>query len=175
MQEIQTFDFSDQPVRITERNNQPYFLVADLCRVLDLGNVTEATRALDDDELDSVILNSGGQRRKNLCVSESGLYALIFKSRKPNAKAFRKWMTSEVLPAIRRTGGYGVAASGYGIARIQSIIEETIIAVHEGRCPIPKATVISILSAQYLRSQALMHPLPQLPTLPAETQTPSLL
>jgi hypothetical protein len=76
--------------------------------VLELANVTEATRSLDGDELDSVIMNSGDQGRKTLILSESGLYTLIFKSRKAEAKKFRKWVTAEVLPAIRRTGGYAL-------------------------------------------------------------------
>lgn len=181
MNNIQTFDFADQPVRIIERNNQPWFVVADVCRVLGLANPRQSISDLDDDDksqVDRLTVSSndgqnGGAQYFNI-ISESGLYILIFKSRKETARSFRKWVTSEVLPTIRRTGGYGVASAGSGIAKIQKIIEQTIVAVHEGRCPIPKATVISILSAQYLRSQALMHPLPSLPNLP-EASTEKLL
>jgi prophage antirepressor-like protein len=108
---IQTFDFVGDPVRILDRGGQPWFVAADVCRVLALSNVTEATRALDDDELRSEFLNSGGQSREMSCISESGLYALIFRSRKEKARAFRRWVTSEVLPAIRATGGYGAPAN----------------------------------------------------------------
>lgn len=64
-----------------------------------------------EDELVSVVLISGGQEREMLAVSESGLYALIFRSRKPQARAFRRWVTAEVLPAIRREGRYETDAS----------------------------------------------------------------
>jgi prophage antirepressor-like protein len=109
---LTTFDFNSMAVRVMDREGQPWFVAADVCRVLELVNVTEATRSLDSDELDSVILNSGEQGRKTLIISESGLYALIFKSRKAQAKVFRKWVTSEVLPAIRRTGGYALPVGG---------------------------------------------------------------
>jgi len=105
---LETFDFNTVPVRVLLRDEQPWFVAADVCRVLELANVTEATRSLDGDELDSVIMNSGDQGRKTLILSESGLYTLIFKSRKAEAKKFRKWVTAEVLPAIRRTGGYAL-------------------------------------------------------------------
>lgn len=104
--EVSVFDFSDHPVRVVDRAGVPWFIATDVCRVLDLSNITESTKTLESDELDSVILNSGQQGRRMVLVSESGLYALIFKSRKPQAKAFRKWVTSEVLPAIRQTGRY---------------------------------------------------------------------
>lgn len=108
---LQAFDFGGEPVRVTERDGQPWFVAVDVCQILGLNNVTEATRSLETDELSSEILNSGGQNREMSCISESGLYALIFRSRKPKAKEFRRWVTSEVLPAIRRNGAYSLAAS----------------------------------------------------------------
>ena len=85
---------------------EPYFVAVDACRILGLSNPTMAMRALEDDEhLTSVVLRAGQQRPVNV-VNESGLYALIFLSRKPGAKKFRKWITSEVLPSIRKTGAY---------------------------------------------------------------------
>lgn len=101
---FQSTEFGD--VRVTVKNGEPWFVTRDACRVLGLSNVTEATRGLDGDELSSVVLNSGGQNREMTTVSESGLYSLIFRSRKPEAKKFRKWVTSVVLPAIRKDGGY---------------------------------------------------------------------
>lgn len=105
---LETFDFESQAVRVINREGAPWFVAADVCRVLELTNVTESTRTLDGDELDSEILNSGVQGRKTVVVSESGLYALIFKSRKPQARKFRKWVTAEVLPAIRASGRFEV-------------------------------------------------------------------
>jgi prophage antirepressor-like protein len=108
--QISVFDFNENPVRVLDQNGTTWFVAADVCRVLELGNVTETTRALDSDELNSVLLNSGPQGRKMVIISESGLYALVFKSRKPQAKAFRKWVTAEVLPALRKDGRYEMAA-----------------------------------------------------------------
>lgn len=106
-QNLTPYIFQDEMVRVhRDDNGEPWFAVKDVCRVLGLSNVTEATRCLEDDERGSVVLNTLGGDQEMLTVSESGLYALIFRSRKPAAKAFRKWVTSEVLPAIRKTGRY---------------------------------------------------------------------
>lgn len=106
MSVLSCFDFDGAAVRVLTREHEPWFVAADVCRVLALSNVTESCKSLESEELDSVILNSGVQGRKNSIISESGLYALVFKSRKPEAKRFRKWVTSEVLPAIRKVGSY---------------------------------------------------------------------
>jgi len=111
-----TFNPSNQPVQVEVINNQPWFVAKDVCDCLKLGNATEALRNLDVDErLPSVVMRSGQKREVNL-VNESGLYNLIFQSRKPEAKAFRKWVTSEVLPSIRKTGGY-TAGKDYSARR----------------------------------------------------------
>ena len=104
-----TFNPSNQPVRVETIGGEPWFVAKDVCDALSLTNITETLNRLDDDEkLTSVILNSG-QGRQMWLVNESGLYNLIFQSRKPEAKAFRKWVTAEVLPTIRKTGRYELA------------------------------------------------------------------
>ena len=108
MKDLVKFEFKSHEVRTVVIEGEPWFVAKDVCGVLELGNITEALRGLDADELTSEILKSGGQGREMRLVNESGLYALIFKSRKPQAKAFRKWVTSEVLPQIRKTGKYEV-------------------------------------------------------------------
>lgn len=102
--EIIPFDFEEQAVRVIMRDEEPWFVAADVCRVLGIMNTSDAVKRLDDDEvtLDQI---EGSHRETNL-VSESGLYALVIRSDKPAAKRFRKWITSEVLPAIRRHGRY---------------------------------------------------------------------
>lgn len=104
MSEIIPFDFEEQAVRVVMRDGDPWFVAADVCRVLEISNPTDAVKRLDDDEftLDTI---EGSHRPTNL-VSESGLYALVLTSRKEAARRFRKWITAEVLPAIRRTGRY---------------------------------------------------------------------
>lgn len=89
-------------IRAVEINDAPWFIAKDVGDSLGLSHIREATKSLDDDELMSVKLTAGGQKREMVVVNESGLYALVFKSTKPEARAFRKWVTSEVLPALRR-------------------------------------------------------------------------
>jgi len=88
-------------------DGQVWFVAADICKILGLANVTKALSMLDDDE-STLTTGKGamGEERDFNVVSESGMYHLIFKSRKDEAKAFRKWVTSEVLPSIRKTGSY---------------------------------------------------------------------
>ena len=106
MNAIQTFDFESQAVRSVLRDDEPWFVAADVCRVLDISNPRDAIAKLDDDEKGVGTADTLGGRQEMNIISESGLYALIFTSRKAQAKRFRKWVTSEVLPALRRTGRY---------------------------------------------------------------------
>ena len=87
-------------------NGDPWFILADICKVLEISNSRMVGGRLDEDELMSARLTSGGQRREMTAVSESGLYDVILRSDKPQAKPFRKWVTTEIRPTIRRTGGY---------------------------------------------------------------------
>lgn len=104
------FDFAEHAVRILTRDGEPWFVAADVCRVLEIANSRDAVKDLEEDEK-AVISKVGNAdisvpNRGLRIISESGLYALIFRSRKPQARAFRKWVTQEVLPAIRQTGAY---------------------------------------------------------------------
>lgn len=104
-----TYYFDDaHPVRVTMIDGQPWFAGIDVCRSLGIVNNRDAISLLDDDEHRVSVIPTPGPvaRQRLICVSESGLYALIFKSRKPEAKKFRKWVTSEVLPSIRKNGEY---------------------------------------------------------------------
>lgn len=107
--EIQRFDFKGAALRtLTDEAGEPWFVAKDACDILELNNVTEALRPLDDDEKSnfriSEVAQNGG--RAPLIISEPGLYKLIMRSRKPEAKEFQRWVTHEVLPQIRKTGGY---------------------------------------------------------------------
>ena len=93
-------------IRTVMIDNEPWFVLTDICKILKINNSRMVANRLDENELMSVKLTSGGQRRDMTVISESGVYAVILRSDKPHAKAFRKWVTSEVLPTIRRTGGY---------------------------------------------------------------------
>ena len=117
MNELQIFSnpaFGE--IRVTDQNGEPWFVAADVCRALDIGNPTQAIARLDSDE-STLISNEG--REMNI-ISEPGLYALVLGSRKPEAKAFKRWVTHEVIPSIRRTGGY--------IAGAESMTPEELMA-----------------------------------------------
>lgn len=105
---IQTFTFnpSNQPIRVEAINGEPWFVAKDVCDALTITNNRDAVAQLDDDEKLMSVITTSGQGRQMWLVNESGLYNLIFQSRKPEAKAFRRWVTSEVLPSIRKTGRY---------------------------------------------------------------------
>jgi len=93
-------------VRVVMRDGEPWFIAADICRALDVDNNRQAVSRLDEDEK-GVILNDTNRGKRSMAViSEPGLYALVLGSRKPEAQSFRRWITHEVLPAIRQEGAY---------------------------------------------------------------------
>lgn len=107
--EIRKFDFRGDSLRtLTDEAGEPWFVAKDVCDILELNNITEALRPLDEDEKtnfrNSEVAQNGG--RAPIIISEPGLYRLVMKSRKPEAKEFQRWVTHEVLPQIRKTGGY---------------------------------------------------------------------
>lgn len=95
-------------IRVIEQDGEPWFVAADVCRALELEDTGRATARLDEDELTRIKIVSGGQGREVIAVNEPGLYSLVLGSRKPEAKAFKRWITHEVIPSIRRTGSYTV-------------------------------------------------------------------
>lgn len=107
MSGMQPFLFEGESVvRIVTMDGEPWFVAADLCRILGIKNAADALKRLEAAEKGIAISDTLGGRQELLTVSESGLYALIFRSRKPAAVRFRLWVTNEVLPAIRKTGSY---------------------------------------------------------------------
>ena len=109
--QVEVFNFSQEktPIRVQLINSEPWFVVKDVCEVLEHSNHKMAVKSLDEDEVSSVyLIDAIGRKQETKIVSESGLYSLIFQSRKPEAKKFRKWVTAEVLPSIRKKGYYGI-------------------------------------------------------------------
>lgn len=106
MNELQTFDYNGLQVRTVEKDGETWWVLSDVCRVLELSDTRRTAERLDEDELTRLRLHSGGQSREMYAINESGLYNVILRSDKPQAKPFRKWVTSEVLPTIRKTGQY---------------------------------------------------------------------
>lgn len=95
-------------VRTVAIDNEPWFVAADVCKALEIGNPSQAVSRLDDDEKQNTLIsNEGNKGNPNVVIiSEAGLYSMVIGSRKPEAKAFKRWVTHDVIPAIRKTGGY---------------------------------------------------------------------
>lgn len=161
---LQVFDFENKNVRVVMKDDNPWWVAKDVCDVLGLVNPSETLKALDEDELTSETLRSGGQGREMRLVSESGVYALIFRSNKPEAKRFRKWVTSEVLPQIRRTGRYTLGKMDYRIAAGKLILEgleafgDTVTSEHKAAL-LDKFTKV-VVPASYGRAGATHTPEP---------------
>jgi len=113
MTDLAVFTYSDLQVRTVVRDGEPWFVAVDVCTVLGIANPSDAVRNLDDDESELVpaaLVTSEGRPQDFLnLINEPGLYSLILRSRKPEAKAFKRWITHEVIPAIRKTGRYETA------------------------------------------------------------------
>lgn len=106
---VQTFNYNDRSVRTAGTPENPLFVAKDVCEILEIGNVTDALARLEEDEFDSIeVTDSIGRKQLTKAVTESGLYSLILGSRKPEARQFKRWITHEVLPSIRKTGQYSV-------------------------------------------------------------------
>lgn len=105
MNELQIFENPEfGKIRAIERNGEPWFVAADVCRALEISNPTDAIKRLDNDE--RARFNLGHPMNETNCVNEPGLYTLVLGSRKPEAKAFKRWITHEVIPSIRKHGAY---------------------------------------------------------------------
>jgi anti-repressor protein len=107
MNELQrVFHYSGNEVRTVLQNSEVWFVAKDVCDVLDISNPSQALSRLDDDEKNTIILNEGIGNPSKTIVNEPGLYSLILGSRKEEAKRFKRWVTHEVLPSIRKHGAY---------------------------------------------------------------------
>lgn len=112
VESVQVFNYGENtPVRVRVMNGQTWFVAKDVCKVLGIEKARNAVSRLEDDEREPVLVDTLGGTQRMSAVSESGLYHLVFQSRKPEARKFRRWVTGEVLPQIRMTGGYRLTAS----------------------------------------------------------------
>lgn len=121
MSNIQIFNYQNNEVRTVEMGGEPWFVLKDVCGVLDIADHKVVARRLDEDEVcQTPLTDSMGRQQSTTIINESGLYHVILRSDKPEAKPFRKWVTSEVLPSIRKNGGY--------IARQEQLTPEELMA-----------------------------------------------
>lgn len=122
---LEIFEFEDKEIRTqVDSNGNPWFCVKDVCDTLGLTNSRKSIENIDkDDVTTSYIIDSLGRKQNANFVNESGLYQLIFQSRKQEAKSFKKWITSEVLPSIRKTGSYSITPQKLDSYQIEDPIE----------------------------------------------------
>ena len=113
--------YKDTPVRIIEKDGEPWFVAKDVCNVLELANPRSSMALLDEDERGVHSMDTPSAKQEMAIISEAGLYSLILRSRKPEAKAFKRWVTHEVSPSIRKTGAY--LAPNLPLEKLQKIIE----------------------------------------------------
>lgn len=107
---IQAFSYQEQPVRTVTIDGEPGFIANDLCAVLDIRNPRDTVAGLDDDEKGVATTDTLGGSQQMAYVTEAGMYSLVLRSRKPEAKMFKRWITHDVLPQIRKTGAYAAPA-----------------------------------------------------------------
>lgn len=113
MNELQVFQYNSMEVRTVRKDGEPWFVLKDVCQVLDISHVKDTADRLDQDEVGQTeVTDRLGRKQMTTIISESGLYAVILRSDKPEAKPFRKWVTAEVLPSIRQNGGYIMGREG---------------------------------------------------------------
>jgi prophage antirepressor-like protein len=134
MDNLQIFSNSEfGEIRTALVNDEPMFCLIDICKALEIKNATDVAKRLDEDELTR--LNLGSRAGETNFITESGLYAVILRSDKPNAKKFRKWVTSEVLPSIRKTGGYSMPKTTSGqiqlLAQGYTELEQAVNSIKE--------------------------------------------
>lgn len=110
MSEVAIFTYTDHEVRTAMIDGAPVFVTTDLCSILGIHNASDAASSLDDEEKGIATVDTPGGPQVMGVVTESGLYSLILRSRKPEAKAFKRWITRDVIPSIRKTGSYGQAS-----------------------------------------------------------------
>ncbi len=106
MNGLQIFTYNGNEVRTVQKDGEPWWVLKDVCEVLGISKYRDTAARLEDDEREPIRVDTLGGAQEMLCVNESGLYNVILRSDKPEAKPFRKWVTSEVLPAIRKYGAY---------------------------------------------------------------------
>lgn len=100
------FEYQNNAVRVAVKNNEPWFVAKDVCKILDIGKYRDAISRLSDSQRGSVVVDTLGGNQEMAVVSEAGLYKLVFTSRKPEAEKFTDWLAEEVLPSIRKHGMY---------------------------------------------------------------------
>lgn len=166
IQALNVFHYQSNPVRVVaDETGEPWFVLSDLCRILELSNPSMVANRLDEDALSQTeVIDSMGRTQTARTVSEAGMYEVVLRSDKEEAKAFRRWITSEVLPTIRKTGGYGAPAPVLSGPELMAAAlmeadrtlkaKDVVIAGLTGRAEVAERTVSAIEAAEGLSIRA---------------------
>ena len=154
MNEIQVFEYSNNPIRTVMRDGEPWWVLKDVCEVLGISNHKMTVQRLDPDEVSLTDLtDSMGRQQATTIISESGLYSVILRSDKPEAKPFRRWVTHEVLPAIRKTGAYSVSPykpKASSVGEVIKLVEVTRSMMEDQGCdPMEIAQAVKQICDQF--------------------------
>lgn len=126
MNDLQIYVYSGEQLRTIQRDDGLWWVLRDVCRVLNIGNVTDTKKRLDADEVDLAdLIDTMGRVQSTTIINEPGLYAVILRSDKPEAKAFKRWVTHDILPTIRKTGAYGASQAQIdGLSTAQQMLAD---------------------------------------------------
>nr|DAK71478.1 MAG TPA: repressor domain protein [Caudoviricetes sp.] len=154
MNEIQVFEYSNNPIRTVMRDGEPWWVLKDVCEVLGIVDHKVTARRLDVDEVcQTPLTDSMGRQQATTIISESGLYSVILRSDKPEAKPFRRWVTHEVLPAIRKTGSYSVSPykpKASSVGEVIKLVEVTRSMMEDQGCdPMEIAQAVKQICDQF--------------------------
>jgi anti-repressor protein len=128
------FEKDGWKIRTVNKDGEPWFVARDVCAALEIGNVTDAMCRLEKDEFDSIeVIDNMGRTQTAFAVTESGLYSLVLGSRKPEAKEFKRWITHDVLPAIRKHGMYATPDTVEAMLADPDTMIATLTALKEER------------------------------------------
>lgn len=167
-------------VRTLTIDGEPWFVAVDVCRALDIANPRDAVKRLEDDERMTVDLTDchskqrGGAQKLN-AINEPGLYSLVLASRKPEAKAFKRWITHEVIPAIRKTGAYAVPGTPMMTAEQAAVLLESMHAFvqNQGEFLACASKVLDAMNAFTDVSQKLVQAVIDAKALPSASEKPT--
>ncbi|ASJ23711.1 BRO-N domain-containing protein [Laribacter hongkongensis] len=168
IQSVVPFQFESHAVRTIQHDGEVWFVASDVAAALEYSEASAMTRHLDDDEKGSVDLTDRGQEQSFITINESGLYSAILRSRKPEARRFKKWVTSEVLPAIRKTGCYSAPGAQAATPVPSHDCISAILLIGEAVAKVPgvkpgiaaAATLACIQANTGINTEVLRHMLP---------------
>ena len=148
MNELTTWSFEGSEIRTVDLNGEPWWVLKDVCTVLELTTPAKVAERLEDDEKGMSLIHTLGGEQNMTIINESGLYSVILRSDKPQAKPFRKWVTSEVLPTIRKTGGYTINDDSQNIQLRKLEVQEQNAKTRMAAL-LMKMTAVDTLSTEY--------------------------